>query len=234
MTTQTGERRKVRVGRVVSDRMDKTVVVAVERRVRHRLYGKSIRHVTKFKAHDEANAYQVGDMVRIVETRPLSKTKRWRVTELLVRQAVPDVSPEIETEVVVTEAPAVKPRRRGPTRAAQTVAAKRAALAAAPPAEAKAEEPEEPQAETEEAPVAEAETAEAEEEPTAEEEAPAAEAETAEAEEEPTADEEAPVAEAETAEAEEEPTAEKEKAPDADEGPDEAAGDDKPTRRRKS
>ena len=72
--TEQRERRKVRVGRVVSDKMDKTVVIAVERRVRHRLYGKSMRHVTWFNAHDEANAYRLGDMVRITETRPLSRT----------------------------------------------------------------------------------------------------------------------------------------------------------------
>ena len=81
--TQQASRQKVRVGKVVSDKRDKTVVVTVERRVRHRLYQKTVRHLTKFKAHDEANAYQVGDMVRIVETRPLSLTKRWRVIELL-------------------------------------------------------------------------------------------------------------------------------------------------------
>ena len=86
--TEQRERRKVRVGRVVSDKMDKTVVVAVERRVQHRLYGKSRRHVTRFAVHDEANDYRLGDTVRIVETRPLSRTKRWRVFQLLARQEV--------------------------------------------------------------------------------------------------------------------------------------------------
>ena len=84
MTTKT-EVRKVRVGRVVSDKMNKTVVVAVERRVKHRLYGKMLKRITKFKAHDEKNEYRVGDVVRIAETRPLSKTKRWRVVELIER-----------------------------------------------------------------------------------------------------------------------------------------------------
>ena len=75
--------RKVREGLVVSDKMDKTVVVAVEDRVKHRLYGKIIRRTTKYKAHDEANACGVGDRVRLMETRPLSATKRWRVIEVL-------------------------------------------------------------------------------------------------------------------------------------------------------
>jgi small subunit ribosomal protein S17 len=75
--------RKVREGLVVSDKMDKTVVVAVEDRVKHGLYGKIIRRTTKYKAHDEANACGVGDRVRLMETRPLSATKRWRVMEIL-------------------------------------------------------------------------------------------------------------------------------------------------------
>jgi small subunit ribosomal protein S17 len=75
--------RKVREGLVVGDKMDKTVVVAVEDRVKHRLYGKVIRRTTKYKAHDEANACGVGDRVLLMETRPLSATKRWRVVEIL-------------------------------------------------------------------------------------------------------------------------------------------------------
>jgi small subunit ribosomal protein S17 len=75
--------RKVREGLVVSDKMDKTVVVAVEDRVKHRLYGKVIRRTTKYKAHDEANACGVGDRVLLMETHPLSATKRWRVVEIL-------------------------------------------------------------------------------------------------------------------------------------------------------
>ncbi len=76
-------RRKVRTGYVVSDKMDKTVVVAVEDRVKHRLYGKVLRHTSRLKAHDEANAAGLGDRVRIMETRPLSATKRWRLIEIL-------------------------------------------------------------------------------------------------------------------------------------------------------
>jgi small subunit ribosomal protein S17 len=75
--------RKVLEGLVVSDRMDKTVVVSVEDRVTHRRYHKVIRRTTKYKAHDEANECGVGDRVRLMETRPLSATKRWRVVEIL-------------------------------------------------------------------------------------------------------------------------------------------------------
>ncbi len=78
-------KRKVRVGRVVSDKMDKTVVVAVVRSFRHPLYGKTIRRTKKYMAHDERNECRVGDLVEIVETRPLSRHKRWRVRAILER-----------------------------------------------------------------------------------------------------------------------------------------------------
>jgi small subunit ribosomal protein S17 len=77
--------RKVRLGTVVSDKMDKTVVVEVARQFPHRLYGKIIKRTKKFKAHDEENSCGVGDIVRIMETRPLSKQKRWRVVEIVER-----------------------------------------------------------------------------------------------------------------------------------------------------
>ncbi|TQS46357.1 30S ribosomal protein S17 [Cryptosporangium phraense] len=77
--------RKTREGLVVSDKMDKTVVVEVEDRVKHRLYGKVIRRTNRLKAHDEQNDCGVGDRVRLMETRPLSATKRWRVVEILER-----------------------------------------------------------------------------------------------------------------------------------------------------
>ena len=77
--------RKIRRGYVVSDKMDKTVVVEVEDRVKHPLYGKVLRRSSKVKAHDEANTAGVGDLVLITETRPLSATKRWRVVEILER-----------------------------------------------------------------------------------------------------------------------------------------------------
>ena len=76
-------KRKVRVGEVVSDKMDKTVVVAVETFRAHPLYKKAIKRAKKYKAHDENNACKVGDQVKIVETRPLSREKRWRVTEII-------------------------------------------------------------------------------------------------------------------------------------------------------
>ncbi len=77
--------RKTREGYVVSDKMDKTVVVAVEDRVKHPKYGKVLRRTKKYKAHDEKNACGVGDRVLLMETRPLSTTKRWRVAEILER-----------------------------------------------------------------------------------------------------------------------------------------------------
>jgi small subunit ribosomal protein S17 len=75
--------RKTRVGRVVSDKQQKTVVIAVERRVAHPLYGKQVVRTSKYYAHDEASVAHTGDLVRIVETRPLSKMKRWRVVEVV-------------------------------------------------------------------------------------------------------------------------------------------------------
>ena len=75
--------RKVRVGYVVSDKMDKTVVIAIEDNVKHPVYGKIIKRTLKVHAHDEANTCGVGDKVEIMETRPLSKTKRWRVVEVI-------------------------------------------------------------------------------------------------------------------------------------------------------
>ena len=75
--------RKTRIGKVVSDKMDKTVVVAVERLVQHPLYKKAVKKTVKFKDHDENNESHIGDTVEIMETRPLSKDKRWRVVEIL-------------------------------------------------------------------------------------------------------------------------------------------------------
>ncbi len=75
--------RKKKIGKVVSDKMDKTIVVAVETKVRHPLYGKTMNRTTKFKAHDENNEAQMNDRVLIMETRPLSKDKRWRLVEIV-------------------------------------------------------------------------------------------------------------------------------------------------------
>ncbi len=80
--------RKRLVGDVVSNKMDKTVIVSVERMVRHRRYGKVLRRVKKYKAHDEENACRIGDEVRIVESRPLSREKRWVVEEIIKRRDV--------------------------------------------------------------------------------------------------------------------------------------------------
>ena len=74
--------RKTRIGEVVSDKMDKTIVVAIKTKVRHPLYGKMVNRTRKFKAHDENNECGIGDTVKIMETRPLSKDKRWRLVEL--------------------------------------------------------------------------------------------------------------------------------------------------------
>jgi small subunit ribosomal protein S17 len=84
-TGQARAMRKTRVGLVVSDKMQKTVVVAIERRVAHPVYGKMMLRTTKLKAHDEENSAKQGDRVRIMETRPLSKDKRWRVVEIVER-----------------------------------------------------------------------------------------------------------------------------------------------------
>lgn len=90
MTTETTEkternRRKTRVGKVVSDRMDKTVVVSIERLVKHPTYGRYVRRRSKFKVHDEKNECRIGDVIRFMETRPISKDKRWRFVGFVER-----------------------------------------------------------------------------------------------------------------------------------------------------
>ena len=77
--------RKTRVGKVVSDKMDKTIVVAIEDHVKHPLYGKIVKRTDKLKAHDEENTCNIGDTVKVMETRPLSKDKRWRLVEVVER-----------------------------------------------------------------------------------------------------------------------------------------------------
>src|SRR5262245_17189175 len=98
--TQVEGKRKTKVGRVVSDRMDKTIVVSVERLARHRLYKRVIRLSTKFKAHDEANEARIGDTVLIEESRPLSATKRWRLVSVVQR-----AGEERAGETIVAEEP---------------------------------------------------------------------------------------------------------------------------------
>ena len=87
------KKHKIRVGRVVSDKMDKTVVVAIETPKRHPLYKKTIKRTVKYKAHDENNQCQLGDTVQIIETRPLSRQKRWRVAEIITRKEMVEVLP---------------------------------------------------------------------------------------------------------------------------------------------
>ena len=77
--------RKTRIGKVISDKMDKTIVVAIEDHVRHPLYGKIVKETYKLKAHDEENTAGIGDTVKVMETRPLSKDKRWRLVEIVER-----------------------------------------------------------------------------------------------------------------------------------------------------
>ena len=114
-------KRKTKVGRVVSDRMDKTIVVSVERLARHRLYKRVIRLTTRFKAHDEANEARIGDTVLIEESRPLSVTKRWRLVSVVQRAGEHGLPGEavVGEEAAVTEAihAAAHPGR---TRAAET------------------------------------------------------------------------------------------------------------------
>jgi small subunit ribosomal protein S17 len=95
--------RKTKVGRVVSDKMDKTIVVSVERLTRHPLYKRVIRASSKFAAHDELNAARVGDTVRIEESRPLSRTKRWRLVEVISRAGEDQPSELVVEESATTE-----------------------------------------------------------------------------------------------------------------------------------
>ena len=187
----TGEtRRKERIGVVVSKKMQKTVVVAVETFKRHRIYKKILRHTRRFKVHDEKNACGLGDLVRIVETRPLSREKRWRVAEVLVRGEVAEVAPkEIGAELI--EELSVKTPPPPPVAEAVVEEAEAVVEPEAPAEEAEAVvEPEAPVEEAEavvepEAPVEEAEgederpqgVAEAKEPSEATQEAPEAEEE---------------------------------------------------------
>mgnify|MGYP000948421397 FL=1 len=85
MPEETRGNRKVRIGKVVSNKMDKTIVVAIETRVKHKLYGKTINRTTKLKAHDEENTCRIGDRVKVMETRPISRDKHWRLVEVIER-----------------------------------------------------------------------------------------------------------------------------------------------------
>ena len=149
------ERRKVRTGRVVSDKMDRTIVVQVEWRTPHRLYKKPVRRMSKFRVHDPDNVSMVGDIVQVIETRPRSKTKRWRLVKILQRREMVDIRPEDigeDAQPAVMPEPAVEPVSV-PDDAADAVAATEAAA----PVEAESALDVDDAAEDSE-PVAEAET----------------------------------------------------------------------------
>ena len=215
------ERRKVRVGRVVSDHMDKTVVVSVEWRQPHRLYRKSVKKRTRLAAHDAENYCKTGDLVRIVETRPFSKTKRWRVSEVLSREEIAEIQPE---DIAMDEDVLVAIPERPPPAAAQREE---------PAVEEPVAEVAEPEPEPVEEPVAEVAEPEPElavDEPVAE----VAEPEVAESEPKPMIEE--PVAEVAEPEAEveeespdevnEEESVASVEAPEAEEEEDPEASDD--------
>jgi small subunit ribosomal protein S17 len=113
-------KRKFRLGQVVSDKMDKTVVVAVETPKRHRLYKKTMKRVVRYKAHDEKNKCRTGDKVMIVETRPFSREKRWRVAEIIAKAEVVEISPEeITREDLAKVLPEKKPKEEPEVKAEQ-------------------------------------------------------------------------------------------------------------------
>ncbi len=206
--------RKTRSGVVVAHGNDKTVIVAVGSAARHRLYGKVIRRTKRYPVHDPENVATTGDLVVIEECRPISKTKRWRLVEVITEREVAEVAPESIDEALVDEMQRTAARAAAEAEEAAEPAAE--AETEEPTAEAEADEPaaeaeaDEPAAEAEaDEPAAEAEAEEPAAEAAAEE--PAAEAET----EEPAAEAEAeePAAEAEA----EEPTAEAEAASEDDE-----------------
>jgi small subunit ribosomal protein S17 len=199
------ERRKVKTGRVVSDKMDRTVVVQVEWRSPHRLYKKPIRRMSKFKVHDPENISMVGDLVQVMESRPRSKTKRWRLLRVLQRSETVDILPEeIGQDAIIAEVsgPAMDPAPE-PDVEVDMVAEPAAEVDSA--AEAEPAEETEPVAEVDSA--VEAESAE-EAEPVAEVDA-AVEAEPAE-EAEPVAEVDATVEADSPEEAEVEPAVETE------------------------
>lgn len=130
-------KRKTKVGVVVSDKMDKTVVVSVERLARHRIYKRVIRLTTKFKAHDENNEARVGDTVRIEEARPLSATKRWRLTEIVTKAGL-GAGEDVVSEEAETAAAIHMAAHPGKAKAEETEATAEAPAADAPAEDAPA------------------------------------------------------------------------------------------------
>lgn len=154
-----GSQEKAQVGTVVSTKMDKTVVVRIDRQKRHRLYGKTLRTTHRYKAHDENNECSLGDVVRISETRPLSKEKRWRVLEIITRGDVADVAPRDIGARIIEETLEAAAAEEAARKAAEPPAVQAAAAA-----EAEAEVEAEAEATASEAPeVAEEEAAAGEE-----------------------------------------------------------------------
>ena len=133
-----GSQEKLQTGRVVSNKMDKTVVVRIDRHKRHRLYGKTMTVTRRYKAHDENNECRLGDIVRIAETRPLSRDKRWRVVEVVVKGDVAEIAPtEVGQSLIgeISTAQAEQAAARAATERAeiaQRQAAAEAQAAAAP------------------------------------------------------------------------------------------------------
>jgi small subunit ribosomal protein S17 len=121
--TKVQVKRKTKVGRVVSDRMEKTIVVSVERLARHRLYKRVIRLSTKFKAHDESNEARIGDTVLIEESRPLSATKRWRLVSVVQRAGDHALPGDIVTEELATTEAIHSAAHPGRTRGAEDASA---------------------------------------------------------------------------------------------------------------
>ena len=122
-----GQEEKLQIGRVVSAKMDKTVVVRIDRHKRHRLYRKTIRVTRRYKAHDETNACNLGDIVRIAETRPLSRDKRWRVVEIVTKGDVAEVAPTEIGAHIIEEISAVQTAENEARIAAEKAARARAA-----------------------------------------------------------------------------------------------------------
>jgi small subunit ribosomal protein S17 len=140
-----GSQEKLQLGTVVSNKMDKTVVVRIDRHKRHRLYGKTIRVTRRYKAHDENNECRLGDIVKISETRPLSRDKHWRVVEVVVKGDVAEVAPteigeSLTAEIRTAQAAAAAKAAADETAAVAAKAAAAAAAAASAPAEATAPE----------------------------------------------------------------------------------------------
>lgn len=214
--------RKVREGTVVSDKMQKTILVAVEEHVKHRLYKKRVKRVHKFMAHDEAETAKLGDRVRIIESRPVSRNKRWAIVEVLQRVELPEVAAESIDLDLLGE---VKPVVEEPVAAvpAEESAVEEAPVAEPEAVEAEAEAEADAEAEAaapEEVVVEEAVDVQAEPEPVAEEPEPAAAEEPEAVAEEPVSEaaaEEAPAVEEAPAEAAEEAAADVESEPAAEE-----------------